>query len=251
MRCHRRSSLRGPRDPLSATVHHGRQVGRRELIRRGVVHLGALAFLPPAAAHAGASSRYAQTLSTLRRGVRKEMVAHHSYVKFTRRAETEGYQGIAYLFTTLATSELIHAQNYNALLAALGSPIEPTPALPVEVAETKTNLIAAANAEIRTIDKVYPELLKALDAEKHQDALRDVRYAWESHKQHRDMIKKIRRWSPLFFEKVARRIDEKADQYYVCQICGSTLDYIPKTTCTICGFASSHYRRIDPGIFLR
>ena len=44
---------------------------------------------------------------------------------FGRLAKADGYKGIAYLYTALATSELIHAQNYNRVLVKLGElPVE-------------------------------------------------------------------------------------------------------------------------------
>jgi rubrerythrin len=85
-----------------------------------------------------------------------------------------------------------------------------------------------------------------LKPEGHPDAVIYVTYAWESEKQHRDVIRKLQQYSPSFFEVVARTIDMKTGTYYVCQICGSTVHRIPADRCPICKYTSEHYRRVEP-----
>lgn len=193
---------------------------------------------------------YPITIEVLREGATIEMGAHIRYAQFSHKADEEGYKGIAYMLTALATSELIHAQNYGRTLALLRAPIDyPQPQAPA-VSDTKSNLIFAADAEINTVDNVYPDILERLKSENHEEAIQSVVYAWESHKQHRDIIKKIQKWSPDFFETVARRIDKNSDHYYVCKICGSTLYEIPTAGCPICEHPSTHYSLIDQRTFL-
>lgn len=201
-------------------------------------------------AFAQSGSTYPITIKVLREGASIEMGAHFRYALFSHKADEEGYKGVAYMLTALATSELIHAQNYGRTLALLRASIDyPRPQAPA-VSDTKANLIFAADAEINTVDNVYPDILEKLQHEKHEEAIQSVIYAWESHKQHRDIITKIQKWSPTFFETVARRIDEKSDHYYVCKICGSTLYEIPAATCPICEHPSTHYSLIDQRTFL-
>ncbi len=197
-----------------------------------------------------ASTRYPETVELLRQAIDWETRAYRRYLVFNRRASEEGYLGISYLFTALATSELIHAQNYKRVLSTLGFETGPETTPDISVADTKENLITAANAEINSIDNFYPELLKNMEVEGHRDAILNTTYSWESHQQHRDLIQKILKWSPSFFEKVARRIDESTDRYFVCQICGSVDVAIPEGECPICDFSSAFYRQIAPDIFL-
>lgn len=201
-------------------------------------------------AFARSASIYRITIKSLHQGATIEMAAHFRYVQFSQKAFEEGYKGIAYMLTALATSELIHAQNYERILASLSESIDHHQAPAVTVSNTKSNLIVAADSEINTVDNVYPAILERLQVEKHKDALQSVIYSWESHKQHRDIIKKILKWAPDFFETVAKRIDKKSDHYYVCKICGSTLYEVPTTKCSICEYPSSHYSLIDQGAFL-
>jgi rubrerythrin len=123
------------------------------------------------------------------------------------------------------------------------------PPLPGEAANapgsTRDNLLAAVDSELESIDRLYPALLERLKPEAHADAIATVRYAWASEKQHRDIIQKIRRWSPTFFEQVARTIDEKTGAYFVCQLCGSTTHAVPRDKCPVCAMPPLHYRRIE------
>lgn len=195
------------------------------------------------------ASRYTTTIATLKEASAVEQGAHRRYVVYARKAQEDGYAGITYLFAALATSELIHSQNYNRLLSLLGEEIVELDATELPVATTKENLIDAANKELNSIQNTYPAILKQLEPEGFEDAIVNVRYAWESHKQHLGIINKIRRWSPDHFESVARRIDKAADHYYVCQICGSTVVEIPEEVCPVCEFPKRHYRLIDPELY--
>jgi rubrerythrin len=50
----------------------------------------------------------------------------------------------------------------------------------------------------------------------------------------------------VFFERVAKTIDEKTGVYFVCLVCGSTLNAIPAERCPVCKYPATHYRKIDP-----
>jgi len=197
---------------------------------------------------AARAAAYEATIVALRQGVRGERKAYSRYRTFGADAAQEGYQGIAYLFGAVALSELIHAQNYNRVLATLGqSREEPPEVLPV-LGTTKENLITAMEAEIATIDEVYPEILAAVHKDDLAAAVQNVRYSWASHVQHRDTLDKIRRYSPDHFETVARRIDERSERYYVCQLCGSVQSEIPEDRCSICQRDPSNFEYVDPGM---
>ena len=190
------------------------------------------------------------TVAALRQGVRGERKAYSRYRVFGEDAASEGYQGIAYLFGAISLSELIHAQNYNRVLVTLGQPREePAEALPA-IGTTKENVIAAMEAEIHTIDQVYPEILAGVQKDQLKIALLNVQYAWASHVQHRDTLEKIRRYSPDHFETVARRIDDKTDRYYLCQICGSVQIEIPQDHCSICGQSPNNFSYVEPALLV-
>ena len=194
---------------------------------------------------AGAAT-HDETIAAMQAAQRRETLVYRQYREYGQQAKAQGYSGIAYLFIALAASEMIHAQNFQRVLARLGAEAEPVPAASVAPGSTKENLLKAVGEEIDSIDAFYPRLLARLGPEGHRDAVAYVTYAWESEKQHRDVIRKLQRYSPTFFEVVARTIDMKTGTYYVCQICGSTVHRIPADRCPICKNTSEHYRRIEP-----
>ena len=198
-----------------------------------------------------AIGRHDKTIETLRKAARSEMAAFRRYRAFSRKAHQEGYKGVSYLFAALAASELIHSQYYDRVLTRLGADVIPHGNGGPAVGGTKKNLIAAAKAELRSINVNYPMFLKAVEADSHVEAIKAVKYAWASHKQHIEFINKIRKYTPAFFEVVARRIDNKAGIFYVCEVCGSTTGKVPAGACPICGEPTHHYRKIEPTLYLR
>jgi rubrerythrin len=73
-------------------------------------------------------------------------------------------------------------------------------------------------------------------------------YAWETEKQHLDILKSIQRWTPKHFEAVAKKIENETGHYFVCQICGGTVVEIPQGKCPICKYPSENFRKIEPPI---
>ena len=192
-----------------------------------------------------ATTPYPKTIKFLQLAHKREITMYRQYVEFGRKAKMEGYRGIAYLCAAFATAELIHAQNFAKILSRLDVEIVPVSKAQMTVSSTRDNLMKAANDEIDDIDSFYPDMIKQVNPEGVQDVITFATFAWESEKQHRDVLMKIQRWAPWFFEKVAKTIDEKTDQYFVCQICGSTMDETPPDKCPICHFSVEHYRKIE------
>jgi rubrerythrin len=192
------------------------------------------------------AARYPVTAAAMREAHEAEMTVYYRYIEFGRRALNEGYRGVAYLFRAFASAELIHANNFGRVLSRLGGEVAPVAKPRVDAGSTRDNLIAAAEVEATSVDAYYPKLLEQIRPEGHGDAMEVVRWAWATEKQHREDIRQIQRWSPTFFEQVAKRIDEKTGQYYVCQACGNTVHKVPARTCPVCSGASSHFRLIEP-----
>lgn len=176
----------------------------------------------------------------------RELMIQEHYVAYAAKARADGYRGIAYLFSALARSEGIHAQNHARVLASLGVTVPVPPRPPPKVGTTRENLLAGVRNEIHDIEKSYPSILKRLEGEDVPEAVQVTRYAWQSERQHRDLIESIRRWSDAFFETVARTIDARTGRYYVCAICGSMQHRVPKERCPICGQPPGRYALVEP-----
>ncbi len=218
--------------------------GRRTFLRRLGMLLAGLAAAKPAFA---ASEGYPQTIAALAYAFQRETDAHRRYAEFAGIATKEGYKGIAYMFTAFAASEGLHARNFKGLIVRLGGQANAAPTA-IKPGTTKENLIAALDDEIDSIDRLYPGTLERIQPEGNSEASRFVKFAWESERQHRDLVQKIRRYSPMLFEQVAKVIDEKTGLYFVCQTCGSTLNKVPSPNCPVCASAPEQYQQISvPG----
>lgn len=215
------------------------------LSRRGVLRsLALLAGLP-----AGFSPRaapYPATIDAMHRARETETRVYYHYTEYGRRAQQEGYRGIAYLFTAFAASEQVHATNFGKILTRLNVELLPLAKPEIHAGTTRENLMRAADSEIASIEDFYPKLIVQLEPEGHEDAITLARYAWDSEKQHRDKIRQVQRWTGTFFETVARTIDAKTGRYFICQNCGSTTNRVPAQQCPVCKFPSALYRGIEP-----
>jgi rubrerythrin len=189
---------------------------------------------------------YPATIAAMQSARATETQVYYHYTEFARRARDDGYRGIAYLFAAFAASEQVHAANFGKILARLNVELAPIPKPEVRAGTTRENLMRAADGEMSSIESFYPKLLEQLKPEGHEEAITLVRYAWSSEQQHRDKIRQIQRWTGTMFETVARTIDEKTGRYFICQICGSTVNAVPTDMCPVCKFPPTHYRGIEP-----
>jgi rubrerythrin len=183
------------------------------------------------------------TIAVLKSAYRAEKLACEHYVRYSQKASHEKYPNIAYLFTAFSISEKIHAQNYKSILTSLSADTE-EPEFEFLIRDTKANLIKASAGELEKIRKTYPNFLRKLKKESHDQAIINCMYSWKSHKQHKSKISEIEKYSKLFFGSVAKKIEEMKFDFHVCEVCGSTIDEAPKNPCDICNFPILHYHRV-------
>lgn len=193
---------------------------------------------------AAADREFLKTKEILQRAYLVEIVAYRRYVLCVGKALEENYRNIGYVFHAFSFSERIHARNYESVLDALGRSTEDFP-LEIEIGDTKENLQKAAQNEMEKIERIYPDFLKGLEKESHEDAILNCMYSWKSHRQHEEKIAEILKYSGSFFGSVAKEIEDMALDFHVCGICGSTLDKEPQEPCVICNRSLTNYRRIE------
>ena len=181
---------------------------------------------------------FAETKAVLTEIYHDEVHAYSSYKLYADKAEEEGYSRIAALFRAIAVSEMIHARNMKQLLKDLGDEVAEEE-FTVTVETTKKNLKRAMDVELSEISDTYPAYLQRLEPENYQPAIEAVRYSWNSEKQHRDHITRIRRYVGFFFGAVVDEIESGPEVYHVCTFCGSTVDALPENSCSICREAAS------------
>jgi len=187
---------------------------------------------------------FPRSIAVLKEAFVLEMVATRNYVGYSRKALSESYPNIAYLFIAFSESEKIHADNYRKTLLLLGE----TPEIPtagIDISNTKDNLQKAAENERAKITHFYPEFIKRLQPEAHDSSVVSCMYSWRSHKQHEAEINKILKYSERYFGHVAKKIEGMDLHYFVCNNCGSTLSKPPEIPCTICNYPMKYYRNID------
>jgi len=192
-----------------------------------------------------AQTQYPKTISVLEAAYNGEIQAFHSYMAYAENANSENYTNIAKLFVALAASEAIHAHNFKTLLSELGVEVTGSRKIQVEASDTKENLNKATKVELQEIDTKYPQFIKKIESEKHEEAIRNITYAWESEKQHRELIRKIQSGTGMFFGILSKKIEETPMEYFVCQNCGSTLRELPQDNCPICKLSVLNYKKIQ------
>jgi rubrerythrin len=221
--------------------------GRRYVVTAAVQAAVALALFPPRGMAQGLTS-YPVTRETIGRSREAEMQAHHRYAAFAQQAKADGYPGIAYLFTALATAEMIHGTNFEKILTGLRVELTPVAAREIQVGTTQQNLIKAAADELESVDTFYPGILRQLKPEAFQDAITMTTYAWATEKQHLKILKSIQRWTPKHFDAVARKIEKETGQYFVCQVCGATMVKLPRGKCPVCRSPADNLHKVEPPV---
>lgn len=82
---------------------------------------------------------------------------------------------------------------------------------------------------------MYPQMIEDAKAEKNDAALRSFTYANEVEKIHAELYRKA-------LENIGKNLDV---DYYVCQVCGNTVEGEAPDECPICGAKKQAFKRID------
>jgi rubrerythrin len=191
-------------------------------------------FLHPALTAISLAGSNLQTESVIQAAYMDEVCACRTYRAFAEKAVTEGYPEIANLFTAMAYSESIHALRFREVLAVMGKEANEEGLLPHEIESTRKNLKYATKVELHEIDKKYPLMIQQIQAEGHSEAIRRIIFAWESEKQHKELLQDIQSGTGLLFGILVKTVRENDATYHVCANCGSTLTELPADACPIC-----------------
>lgn len=150
-----------------------------------------------------------------------ESQANRKYLAFAKQADTEGFPQVGRLFRAAAEAETVHAHNH---LKALGG-----------IKTTKENLAEAIDGETHEFKEMYPPMIEAAKAENAADALRSFTYANTVEKTHAEL-----------YQKAADTLGKAGEQfdYYVCPICGHTVEKDAPEKCDVCGAAGSVFIQI-------
>jgi rubrerythrin len=150
-----------------------------------------------------------------------ESQANRTYLAFAKKAEQEGYLQVAKLFRAAADAETVHA---HAHLRAMGG-----------IRSTAENLKEAISGETHEFTSMYPQMIKEAEAEGHQAALRNFKFANAVEQVHAGLYQNA-------LDLLGKTLEV---DYYVCQVCGQTLEGEPTGPCPICNAAKGAFKKID------
>ena len=152
-----------------------------------------------------------------------ESQANRKYLAFARKAEEEGFTQAAKLFRAAAEAETVHALNH---LKVTG-----------EVKSTLDNLNAALGGETFEFTKMYPEYLETAKQEKVKQA------EWSF-----DVANKVEQIHAKLYQKAIDSVKSKKEMpkvdYYVCSVCGNTVEGEAPDTCPVCGNPKTKFNKV-------
>ena len=162
-----------------------------------------------------------QSEKNLKEAFAGESQANRRYLAFAKKAEEEGFKQVAKLFRAAAEAETVHAHSH---LRALGG-----------VKSTKENIQEAIAGETHEFKKMYPEMLAKAKAEGIKPAEMSFDYANQVEKVH----------AALYEKALAELGKNREVDYYVCPVCGHTVEEKAPERCPICGALGSKFYRIS------
>ena len=149
-----------------------------------------------------------------------ESQANRKYLAFAEKADKEGYSQVAKLFRAAGAAETVHA---NAHLRALG-----------EIGNTADNLKVAVAGETHEFKHMYPEMIKDAKEEGNKTAERSFVFANEVEKVHAEL-----------YQNALDNLDSlEAADYYVCSVCGMTVEDEAPDTCPVCSAKKSAFFKV-------
>jgi rubrerythrin len=150
-----------------------------------------------------------------------EAMANRKYLAFAAKAEEEGYPQIAKLFRATAAAETVHANNHLEVMDGIKS--------------TEENLKEAIEGEKYEFKEMYPGFIEKAKEEGNARAVWSFTVANKVEAIHAGLYRKA-------LENIG---DNEETDYYVCEVCGNTVENGAPDVCPICGAPASKFRKID------
>ena len=163
-----------------------------------------------------------KTENDLKEAFAGESQANRTYLAFAKKAEQEGHKQVAKLFRAAAEAETVHA---HAHLRELGG-----------VNSTKENLGTAISGETHEFKTMYPAMIEDAKAEDNKGALRSFTYANDVEKIHAALYQKA-------LDGLCN--EEKDADYYVCHVCGMTVEGEPPDECPVCKSKKPAFKKAE------
>ncbi len=161
------------------------------------------------------------TADNLKDAFAGESQANRKYLAFAKKADDEGYAQVARLFRAAADAETVHAHAHLRVMGGIG--------------ETKANLQEAIGGETHEFTVMYPDFINVAQKEGNSAAEMSFKNA--------NAVEEIH--AGLYQEALDKLGDNKDTVYYVCQVCGNTVEGEAPDKCPICGAPRKMFKKID------
>jgi rubrerythrin len=153
-----------------------------------------------------------------------ESAAARRYTLFAEKAEKDGQKQAARLFKAAAEAEMVHARNHITAMDGIGA--------------TKDNLLAASMGERMEFTEMYPAMITKAKEERNDRAERTF-----------DWANKVEKLHHVLFDTMYKEMkDNKAVKdtvYFVCPVCGNTVEGSAPERCPICGAPGKNFKKIE------
>jgi rubrerythrin len=153
-----------------------------------------------------------------------ESSAVRRYTLFAEKAEKEGQKQAARLFRAAAEAEMVHSRNHINAMDGIGG--------------TKDNLLAASMGERGEFTEMYPPMIAKAKEERNDRAERTFDWANKVEKLHFGLFDKM-------YKEVKEGKPVKDTVYYVCPVCGNTVEGSAPDKCPICATPGSKFKKIE------
>jgi rubrerythrin len=161
------------------------------------------------------------TADDLKQAFAGESQANRKYLAFAKKADEEGYTQVAKLFRAAADAETVHAHAH--LRAMKG------------VDTTEANLNEAIEGETHEFTEMYPAMIEEAVKEGEKEAAMSFKNANAVEEIHAGLYRKA-------LEVLGSNVEV---DYYVCQVCGNTVEGEPPDVCPICGAPKKMFKKIE------
>lgn len=163
-----------------------------------------------------------KTDDSLREAFAGESQANRKYSAFAVKADQEGYNQAAKLFRAAAEAEAVHAANHLRALKAIRT--------------TKENISEAIAGETHEFKDMYPEMIAVAKGDGNSDAERSFNYA-----------NAVEEYHARLYQDMLEGLDSQKEPfpYYVCPVCGMTVEREAPDKCPVCGVKGSMFKKIE------
>lgn len=164
------------------------------------------------------------TRKNLNEAFASESQANRKYLFFAEKADAAGNRQIARLFRAAAEAETVHARNH---LKVLG-----------EIKTDRENLGAAIGGENYEFTTMYPGFIEQAKKEGNKVAADSF-----------DLANKVEQIHHRLFQAALQNLEAgrafKDAPYYVCQVCGNTVEGEAPGRCPVCGAPRSKFKKVE------